>query len=103
MANKRPDMESFRKMALADAEVRAEYDALGPAYEIKRQMIAMRKQAGLTQEEMAERLGTKKSNISRLESLSAENSPRLATLEAYARALGHSLDVQFKPLERGPQ
>lgn len=103
MATKRPTFEGFRKKALSDAKVRAEYDALGPAYEIKRQMIAMRKQAGLTQEEMAERLGTKKSNISRLESLNAENSPRLSTLEAYAKALGHSLDVQFKPLEQAPR
>ena len=100
---KRPGIEGFRRRALADSDVRDAYDRLGTMSAIKRQMIAMRKQAGLTQEEMAERLGTKKSNISRLESLSAESSPRLATLEAYAHALGHSLDVQFKPLERSPQ
>lgn len=98
MATKRPDFKSFRDEALQDDAVRKEYDALAPAFEIKRQMIALRKNAGLTQEQMADLLGTKKSNISRLESLNTENSPRLATLEAYAKALGHSIEVKFQPL-----
>ncbi len=38
------------------------------ANEMKRRMIALRKAAGLTQTQMAALLGTKKSNISRLES-----------------------------------
>ena len=45
---------------------------------------------------MAERLGTKKSNISRLESLNSENSPRLATVEDYARVLGYTVKVAFE-------
>ncbi len=99
MAEKRPAMEGFRRKALADAAVRAEYDALAPAFAIKRQMIALRKAAGLTQEQMAERLGTKKSNISRLESLNADASPRLSTLEAYAKALGYTVSVGFERAE----
>jgi len=71
--SKRPTIEGFRKKALQDPDVRAEYDALAAAFEMKRQMIALRKKAGLTQEQMAELLGTKKSNISRLESLNSEN------------------------------
>ncbi len=94
---KRPTMKTFRKKALAKPGVRAEYDALCPAFEMKRQMIALRKKAGLTQEEMAERLGTKKSNISRLESVTSNVSPRLATVEQYARALGYGVKVKFEP------
>jgi DNA-binding XRE family transcriptional regulator len=94
---KRPTIEQFRKKALKNPEVKAEYDALSSAYEMKRQMIAMRKKAGLTQEQMAELLGTKKSNISRLESVSSENSPRLATVEDYARVLGYAIKVEFEP------
>jgi transcriptional regulator with XRE-family HTH domain len=45
---------------------------------------------------MADLLGTKKSNISRLESVSSEVSPRLSTLEDYARALGYHVKVEFK-------
>lgn len=93
---KRPTLESFRKKALQNAEVREEYEALSSIFEIKRQMIAMRKKAGLTQEQMAERLGTKKSNISRLESVNSDISPRLNTIEDYARALGHTIKIEFE-------
>ena len=95
--NDRPTMKQFREKALSDPEVRAEYEALSAAFEMKRRMIAMRKKAGLTQEQMAERLGTKKSNISRLESINSGISPRLATIEDYARVLGFSVRVEFDP------
>jgi len=95
--SKRPTIKQFRDKALLNPEVKAEYDALSSAFEMKRQMIAMRKQAGLTQEQMAELLGTKKSNISRLESVNSDNSPRLATIEEYARVLGYSIKVAFEP------
>lgn len=95
--NERPNLEEMRAKALKNPEVTAEYDALASAFEMKRQMTALRKAAGLTQEEMAEKLGTKRSNISRLESLSASSSPSLATIEKYARVLGYSLRVGFEP------
>lgn len=63
-------------------------------------MIAMRKEAGLTQEQMAELLGTKKSNILRLESLNSDVSPRLSTVEEYARVLGYRVKVDFEPRVR---
>lgn len=97
MVNKRPKFEHFKKEALKDVQVKAEYDALSVAFEMKRQMIAMRKQAGVTQEQMAEILGTKKSSISRLESLNAQSSPSLSTIEDYARVLGYSVKVEFQP------
>jgi DNA-binding XRE family transcriptional regulator len=96
MNRKRRTFEQLRKKALKKPGVRAEYEALGPAFEMKRRMIAMRHEAGLTQEQMAELLATKKSNISRLESLHSEVSPRLATVEAYARALGYRLKGRFR-------
>ena len=94
---KRPVLENFRNKALKDPEVKAEYDALSSSFEMKRKMITLRKKAGLTQEQMAELLGTKKSNISRLESVSSGISPRLATIEDYARVLGYSIKVEFEP------
>lgn len=93
----RPTIKNFRERALQNPEVKAEYDALALTFEIKRQMIAMRQAAGVTQEQMAEMLGTKKSNISRLESLNSKNSPKLSTLEDYARVLGHTVKVAFEP------
>ena len=55
----------------------------------------MRKEAGLTQEALAERMGTKKSNISRLESFKSSISPKVSTLMAYAKAMGHELKIDF--------
>lgn len=95
--SKRPTMKQFRTEALKNPAVKAEYDALAPAFEMKRQMITLRKKAGLTQAQMAELLGTRKGNISRLESVNSEISPRLATLEQYAGALGYRLKVAFEP------
>ena len=95
--SKRRTFEQFRDKALQNPEVRAEYEALSAAFEMKRRMIAMRKEAGFTQEQMADLLGTKKSNISRLESLNSGISPRLATVEDYARVLGYAVRVEFEP------
>lgn len=94
---KRPTFAKFKKKALANPKVKKEYDALAAAFDMKRQMIALRKDAGLTQEQMAELLGTAKSNISRLESINSDVSPRLATVEDYARVLGYSIKVEFEP------
>lgn len=94
---RRPTMKQFRDRALQDPKVKAEYEALSSAFEMKRQMISLRKKAGLTQEQMADLLGTKKSNISRLERVDSDISPRLATVEEYARVLGYSIRVEFEP------
>lgn len=94
---KRPTFANFKKKALKDSGVKKKYDELSSVYEMKRNLIAMRKEKGKTQQQMAELLGTKKSSISRLESLSAENSPSIATIEDYARVLGYSVRVEFEP------
>jgi transcriptional regulator with XRE-family HTH domain len=57
-----------------------------------------REQAGLTQEELARRLETKKSAISRIENHAGDI--RLSTLARYAKALGRSLALELKPGRR---
>ena len=96
MAEKRPTYASFKKKALMDSEVREEYEALKPFYDIKLKLIKMRKEANLTQEDIAKIMHTKRSNISRLESLDYNAAPRITTLMAYAEATGHTLDIHFK-------
>ena len=54
-----------------------------------------RERAGLTQEEVADRLETKKSAISRIENSTGDI--RLSTLERYARAIGWQLSLELKP------
>ena len=91
----RKTFKDFKTKALQNEEVTKEYEALRPEYEIKKKLIAMRKNAGLTQESLAEIMGTKKSNISRLESFKSTNSPKISTLMEYAKATGHELRVDF--------
>ena len=92
---RRTTLKEFKKKAFQNSEVKEEYDLLTPEYTIKKKLIAMRKEAGLTQEKLAELMGTKKSNISRLESFKSSISPRLETLINYAKATGHELKVDF--------
>ena len=89
--------KEFKEKALSNPEVKKEYDALTSAYEIRKKLIRIRKEAGLSQEEMAEMLHTKKSNISRLENVNSKISPKLSTIENYAKAIGYSLEVNFVP------
>jgi len=89
--------EELKSAALARADVRAEYDALAPEFELLRRMLQARKQAGLTQEEVAERMGTKRSTVARLESTLAtgQHSPSIAISQKYAKAVGRKLEIRF--------
>ena len=93
----RPTYKEFKKKALANTEVREEYESLAAAYGLRRNLIKLRKEAGLTQEELAEKLHTKKSNISRLENVNSKISPKLSTIEEYAKAVGYKLQIKFTP------
>ena len=91
----RPTFEEFKEKALKRSEVKKEYDKLEVEFDLKLKLIKIRKAANLTQEEIASRMNTSKSNISRLESLSSKISPTISTLNAYANAAGYRLDVNF--------
>jgi transcriptional regulator with XRE-family HTH domain len=93
----RPSFTDFKKKALKNIEVKQEYDNLAPAYVLRKQLIKIRKDAGFTQEELAEVLHTKKSNISRLENVNSNISPKLSTIEEYAKALGYQIEINFIP------
>jgi len=86
----RTTLKQFKEKAFQNSKVQEEYDLLKPEYAIKKKLIAMRKEA-----ELAELMGTKKSNISRLESFKSSISPRIDTLINYAKATGHELKVDF--------
>ena len=91
----RPTLESFRKKALAKSGVKKTYDELEPAYRLRKKLIEIRQHAGLTQEEIASRLNTSKSNISRLESVNSTISPKLSTITDYAKAAGFRVEIDF--------
>ena len=70
------------------------YDALALEYQLAGQMLKARSRAGLTQDAVAERMGTTKSAVSRLES-AGKHAPSLATLKRYALAVGCELQVKL--------
>ena len=72
------------------------YDALVPKYEVIAQLLRARTKAGLTQDAVAERMGTTKSAVSRLEG-AGKHAPSLSTLRKYALAVGCELQVRLVP------
>jgi DNA-binding XRE family transcriptional regulator len=72
------------------------YESLDLEYTLASQMLKARAKAGLTQDAVAERMGTTKSAISRLEA-AGRHAPSLATLKKYAAAVGCELQVKLVP------
>jgi ribosome-binding protein aMBF1 (putative translation factor) len=104
--NKRtPTTQSHGEMVAAwmkDPAFKAEYDALEEEYHLLREMLHARKRAGLTQEDVAEKMGTKAPAIARLEATSAreKHSPSVSTLRKYAHAVGCKLEIHLKPVSK---
>jgi len=82
-----------------DPAFKTEYDALEAEFTLFDELLKARKQAGLTQAEIAERMGTKAPAVARLESGggSDRHSPSLGTLRRYADAVGCDLVVRLVP------
>lgn len=76
-----------------DPAFRKAYEALEPEFAIARQLIAARNRAGLSQAEVARKMGTTQSTIARLES--GRGLPAMSSLQRYASAIGHKLDVRL--------
>ena len=89
--------DELKEIALGKKSVRDEYDALEPEFSLFRTMLKARRDAGLSQADVAQRMGTKAPAITRLESslTSGRHSPSLATLKKYAQAVGCRLEVRF--------
>ena len=87
--------EQVRAELLADPEAAAEYEALGPQYELISQIIEARIAQGITQAQLAERTGLRQSNISRLEG--GNCNPSLELMNRVARGLGMELHIEFRP------
>ena len=88
-------MKRFKAKALARPDVRRAYDALGEEFAFLDEILNARAAAGLTQAEVAARVGTTQSAIARLESGGSGHSPSIATLQRYAKALGCRVEVRF--------
>src|SRR5437763_13995510 len=90
-----------RKM-LKQPGVKAEYDAQAEEFALLDELLKARRQAGLTQAEVAARMGTKPPAVARLEAGggSRRHSPTVATLRKYAQAVGCRLEIRLRPRNR---
>lgn len=85
--------EEIKARLLANPKVKAEYDALAAEFEISTELVKARVRAGLSQAELATRMGTSQSAIARLES--GQTLPSTKTLLRFARATGSRIRVRL--------
>lgn len=85
-------IHKLKQRALQNADVKSEYDKLESEFNLIDQLLTMRTKAGLTQEQVADKMHTQKSNVSRLEK--GNSNPSWSTLIKYAHACGFELTLK---------
>ncbi len=85
--------DEVKQLLFQDEEIKNEYDTLSPIYDIKKELIRLRLEQGLSQHDLAELIGTKQSAISRLEN--GSYNPSVEFLSKIAHALGKELHISF--------
>jgi DNA-binding XRE family transcriptional regulator len=90
------DFRTLKDRWLKDPEVRREYDALKAEFQLAEEIIKARAKARMTQAELARRIGTKSTAISRLESPNYGKAS-ISILKKVAEALDCELQIRFVP------
>lgn len=90
------DFSIWEKKALKNPKFKKEYDKLQPEFAMIEAIVKTRNDRGLTQEQLAGRIGTKQSVISRLEIGRAN--PTVSFLKKLALALHSNLEIRFIPI-----
>lgn len=93
-------LKQFTARAFARPKVKKAYDDLAEEFAFLDEVLKARAEAGLSQAEVAARIGTTQSAIARLESAAPKHSPSIATLRRYARALGYRLEIRLVKQEQ---
>ena len=89
------EYNEFRDTLLADPEVKAEYDALEPEFNIIQAMIDARKGMKLSQKDLSDRTGITQADISRIEN--GTRNPSLEMMKRLAKGMGMRLKLEFVP------
>jgi len=87
------DHNKIKKILFNDDELKNEYNELSPIYELKKEIIRLRLEKGLSQRDLADLIGTKQSAISRLEN--GSYNPTVEFLNRVAHSLGKELHITF--------
>ena len=88
--------KDYKKRALRNPEVKAEYDALQPEYDIIQAMINARVQQNMTQKDLSAKTGITQADISRIEN--GTRNPSLSMVKKLAQGLGMQLKPEFVPM-----
>ena len=88
-------LKELKRELLANPAIRAEYEAQREEFELIHELIAARSRAGITQGEIAQRMGTTQSVIARLEG--GKRQPSMRTVQRYAKAIGCRAVVRIEP------
>lgn len=94
--SKRPNFETFKKIAMKDASFKAEYELLSSEFELIQKFIKARKKARFSQLELARKLKLQQPSIARLEK-GGYASTSVAKLSRVADALGYSMKISLAP------
>ena len=94
--SKLKDFKKLRDQWLKDPDVRKEYDTLKAEFQLAEEIIKARAKAKVTQAELARRIGTKSTAISRLESPNYGRAS-ISMLKKVAQALGCELQIRLVP------
>ena len=78
--------ETLRRRWMKDPKFRTAYKRIGPEMELAFTLAEARRKAGLTQAELAVRMGTSQAAVARIES--GRSAPKWSTIERYARGVG---------------
>ncbi len=87
----------LHKQWLRDEDYRRNYDALEEEFALASALIAARSRAGLTQDQLAEKMATSQSAVARMES--GRFIPSGSTLKRFARATWTRLRISFEPVK----
>jgi len=89
-------LKSLKRELLKSPAVQAAYEAQGSEFAIVHELISARMRAGLTQQQLAQRMGTTQSVVARLEG--GKRSPSMNTVQRYAQAAGCKAVFHLEPL-----
>ena len=90
-------LKELKAEMLANPNVKAEYDSLADEFDMAHELVAARARAGLTQADVAARMGTTQSVIARLEG--GKRQPSMRTVQRYANAIGCRAVVRLERTE----
>ena len=99
---RKTNFDRYLEEQLKDPDFVRRYQKAGEAWDVALQLAALRKKAGLSQKELAQRVGTSQQQISRLESTSYEGHS-LSMLRRVAEALGATVHINIQLPERPEQ